>query len=118
MRVEEFRPDLYASVAKPSDYGVPIVPPDFTFNLLRSGDSVGDIARVVAAGVGGTAMPTWKNVLPDADLWAMAHYVASLAALRGTPSADELRDRLLGQPAFVPPPPAPPPATGPPSRGG
>ena len=104
MRVEEFRADLYAPVAKPSDYGLPILPPDFTFNQLRAGDSISDIARTVAAGVGGTAMPTWKNVLPDADLWAMAHYVASLVALRGTPAAEALRDELLAQTAWIPPP--------------
>ena len=104
MRVEEFRADLYAPVAKPSDYGLPILPPDFTFNQLRAGDSITDIARTVAAGVGGTAMPTWKNVLPDADLWAMAHYVASLVALRGTPAAEALREKLLAQPAWIPPP--------------
>jgi len=104
MRVEEFRPDLYAAVAKPSDYGVPIVPPDFTFNALRAGETVPDIARTIAAGVGGTAMPTWKGVLPDDDLWAMAHYVASLIALRGSPGADALHARLLAQPPWTPPP--------------
>jgi hypothetical protein len=50
-------------------------------------------------------MPTWKNVLPDGDLWAMAHNVASLVAWRGTAAADELRTRLLAQPAWIPPPP-------------
>ena len=104
MRVQEFRADLYASVAKPSDFGFPIVPPDFTFNVLRAGDGVPDIARTIAAGVGGTAMPTWKNVLPDADLWAMAHYVASLVALRDTPAAGTLRARLLAAPNWTPPP--------------
>jgi mono/diheme cytochrome c family protein len=104
MRVEEFRADLYTSVPKPSDYGVPILPPDFIFNSLRSGEATLDIAKTIAAGVGGTAMPTWKNVLPDVDLWAMAHYVRALAALRDTPAGEELRTRLLGQPPWVPPP--------------
>ena len=104
MRVEEFRPDLYIAVPKPSDYGVTIVPPDFTFNVLRAGETVPDIARAIAAGVGGTAMPTWKGVLPDDDLWAMAHYVASLIALRGSAAADALHARLLAQPPWAPPP--------------
>ena len=112
MRVEEFRPDLYAAVPKPSDYGTTILPPDFTFNLLRAGETVPDIARAIAAGVGGTAMPTWKGVLPDDDLWAMAHYVASLVALRGSDAANALRARLLAQPAWTPPPPDPPPDAG------
>jgi mono/diheme cytochrome c family protein len=95
LRAQEPRPDLYAPVAKASDYGYPILPPDFTFNTLRSGGSAADLCRVIAAGVGGTAMPTWKNVLPDADLWAMAHYVKSLADLRDTPGATALRAALL-----------------------
>ncbi len=74
----EFRGDLYYPVAKDSDYGVKILPPDFTFNELRGGDGLPDIYRAIAAGIGGTAMPTWKNVLPEPDLWAMAHYVRSL----------------------------------------
>jgi hypothetical protein len=110
MRVGEFRADLYASVAKPSDFGVAIVPPDFTFNVLRAGDAIADIARTIAAGVGGTAMPTWKNVLPDADLWAMAHYVASLVALRDAPEAAALRARLLAARPWTPPPAPPEPA--------
>ncbi len=104
MRVEEFRADLYAPVPKPSDYGVAIVPPDFTFHPMRSGDATADIARTIASGIGGTAMPTWKNVLPDVDLWAMAHYVQSLVALRDTPGAGALRVRLLAQPPWTPPP--------------
>jgi len=110
-RIEEFRRDLYAPVAKPSDYGVAIVPPDFTFNRLRAGETIPDIARTIASGVGGTAMPTWKNVLPDEDLWAMARYVASLVDLRGAPAADTLRARLLDQAAWTPPPPPPAPPT-------
>jgi len=104
MRVEEFRPDLYDAIPKPSDFGVTILPPDFTFQPLRSGETVPDIARSIASGIGGTAMPTWKNVLPDIDLWAMAYYVRSLVALRDTAGAGELRARLLSQPAWTPPP--------------
>jgi mono/diheme cytochrome c family protein len=102
--VREFRPDLYFPVAKDSDYGVKILPPDFTFNQLRGGDTVGDIYRAVAAGIGGTAMPTWKNVLPEADLWAMAHYVQSLVAMRGRAEGAALQQALLNQPAWSPPP--------------
>ena len=104
IEVREMRPDLYFPVAKDSDYGVKILPPDFTFNELRGGDALADIYRAIAAGIGGTAMPTWKNVLPEPDLWAMAHYVRSLVALRGTPAAAELQRRLLDQPAWTPPP--------------
>ena len=110
MRITGFRPDLYSPVAKVSDYGYTILPPDFTFNVSRSGDTVEDIYRVVASGVGGTAMPTWKNVLLDTDLWAIAHYVKSLTELRDTPQAAAVREALANQPAWVAPPPAPSPS--------
>ena len=48
-------------------------------------------------------MPTWKNVLPEPDLWALAHYVGSLVALRGRPEADTLQRSLLTQPEWSPP---------------
>jgi hypothetical protein len=48
-------------------------------------------------------MPTWKNVLAEADLWAMVHYVASLVALRGTTFADQLHEQLVNQPPWSPP---------------
>jgi mono/diheme cytochrome c family protein len=45
---------------------------------LKSVGSLGDIYRVIAAGVGGTAMPTWDGALEPEKLWAMAIYVQSL----------------------------------------
>lgn len=105
MEVRQFRPDLYFAVAKDSDYGLKILPPDFTFNELRGGDTPEDIYRAIAAGIGGTAMPTWKNVLPDTDLWAMAHYVRSLVAMRDRPETGALEQRLRDQPPWSPPPP-------------
>jgi mono/diheme cytochrome c family protein len=108
METLQFRDDLYQPVAKDSDYGVKILPTDFAYHRLRSGETLDDIYRSIAAGIGGTAMPTWKGVLPEEDLWAMAHYVRSLVLLRGTTQAEELRARLLTQPVSSPPPPSPP----------
>jgi hypothetical protein len=98
------RADLYFPVAKDSDYGVKILPPDFTFNELRGGETLEDIYRAIAAGIGGTAMPTWKNVLPEPDLWAMTYYVRWLIAMRGTPEAAAQQRRLLDQAPWEPPP--------------
>ena len=50
-------------------------------------------------------MPTWKNVLPEPDLWAMARYVRSLVALRGRPEGAALQARLRDQPPWSPPAP-------------
>ncbi|HXJ22162.1 MAG TPA: c-type cytochrome [Polyangia bacterium] len=85
MELHEIRADITRPVAKDSDYGFKILPPDFKFNPLRGGDTPADIYRAIASGIGGTAMPTWKNVLPESDLWALAHYVRSLAAARDRP---------------------------------
>jgi mono/diheme cytochrome c family protein len=103
MEVRAFRDDLYAPVAKESDFGFKILAPDFTFTPLRSGVELADIYRSIAAGIGGTAMPTWKNVLAEADLWSLAYYVRSLVALRGTAGADNLERQLAAQPPWTPP---------------
>jgi mono/diheme cytochrome c family protein len=106
MSVRDFRIGYYDPVAKDSDYGFKILPPDFTFTPLRAGDAVSDIYRTIASGIGGTAMPTWKNVLPEPDLWALAHYVRSLVDLRGTPAATTLRKTLVDGAWWTPPPPS------------
>jgi mono/diheme cytochrome c family protein len=75
------RDDAGFGVLKESDFGTKLMPPDFRTEPLRSvrkGQERADLFRVIAAGVGGTAMPTWKGILPDADIWALAHYVDSL----------------------------------------
>jgi mono/diheme cytochrome c family protein len=105
MSVSDFRVGYYDPVAKDSDYGFKILPTDFTFSPLRAGDAVPDIYRTIASGIGGTAMPTWKNVLPETDLWALAHYVRSLVELRGTAEAATLRKRLVDMSWWTPPPP-------------
>jgi mono/diheme cytochrome c family protein len=117
-RAASFRSDLYAAEAKDSDYldkyspapdggwvRLKLLAPDFLFNQLRSVRDLGDQAsasadlyRVIAAGIGGTAMPQWQGALPEADLWALVYYVRSLALLRDTPGAAHLRERLVSQP--------------------
>lgn len=52
--------------------------PDFRKDTLRWARHVDDFYRVIAAGIGGTQMPTWKDALPEDDLWALSHYVRSL----------------------------------------
>jgi mono/diheme cytochrome c family protein len=65
-----------------------ILPPDFSFNRLRTGTTTAGVARVIAAGIPGTAMPRWKDAIPDKSIWAIAHYVASLTKRRGTPATE------------------------------
>src|SRR5512133_4112482 len=90
--IAEFRKDMYGAELKESDYGVKLLPPDFLRSDLRSvrpGHEVEDLYRVISSGVGGTAMPTWHGALPEEDIWALTHFVASLMATKGRPEAAE-----------------------------
>ena len=89
------RPDAYHAELKDSDYGYKLMPPDFTRDHVRSGETLEDIYRTIASGIGGTAMPTWRGALSDDDLWAMAYYVRSLIDVKGTPEADARREKLV-----------------------
>jgi mono/diheme cytochrome c family protein len=106
----DFRDQMYLPEIKDSEYGVKILPPDFLFHELRSvekGSELHDLYRILVAGVTGAAMPAWNPVaLPnhEADIYALAYYVRSLARMKGTREAEDFRDSLLRQPAFVPPP--------------
>jgi mono/diheme cytochrome c family protein len=88
---------------QPTDRKIKILPPDFLVNPARSvafdeqgKASVDDVYRVIATGVGGTAMPTWKDnpSISDEDLWAMSYYVKSLIDMKDTPAATALRAKL------------------------
>ena len=105
-----FRDDLYTPEPKKSDWGDFIRPPDFTVDVLKAGDSLEDIYRDIASGIGGTAMPMWRGALSEDQLWGLAHYVKTLVELRGTPGAMALAQSLGTQPEFIPPPPPPEPA--------
>ncbi len=94
-REAPLRPDAFHGALKESDYGVKLMPPDFTRDHIRSGEKLPDLYRTIASGIGGTAMPAWKGALPEDDIWAMAYYVRSLIELKGTPQADARREALI-----------------------
>jgi hypothetical protein len=92
---EGFRENLHQSAAKPNTQGVVMYPPDFRRDFVRSGSGVEDLYRAIAAGITGTAMPTWVDsmsvpgrlegdgpLVEPVDLWALAYYVQSLIAQR------------------------------------
>lgn len=97
MGAPPLRPDLYETTIKDSNWGVPIRAPDFLVDYIKTGNSVENIARVVAAGVGGTAMPTWGESLDPEQLWGLGYYVNSLARIRGTEKAKRMKEELLGE---------------------
>lgn len=91
------RPNVYESEEKDSNWGAPIKPPDFLVDRIKTGFSVQSIARVIAAGVGGTAMPTWAGSLEPEQIWGLAYYVNDIALMRGTPEGRALKTKLLNQ---------------------
>ncbi|MFO0755469.1 MAG: c-type cytochrome [Byssovorax sp.] len=118
-----FRDDFYHSVAKDSEeYGVRILPPDFTFNKVRSiraGTELEDLFRLLSYGVY-PIMPAWKGALEDKDIWAIAHYVKSLIDMRDTKEGAAMKARFASQAPFEIPvakPPEPPPADAAPTEG-
>jgi mono/diheme cytochrome c family protein len=67
-----------ASSYQVQGYNVKILPPDFTFETIRVGRTPQEVAETVAAGIPGANMPTWKNSIPDGDIWAIGHYIRHL----------------------------------------
>lgn len=92
--VTEFDPEMYHVKIQPSDHGWATMPPDFTWDFVRSAKSVEDLYVRLNAGVGGTAMPSWKGTLQDDEIWAVAYYVRSLMDLKGTPARQKLMDEI------------------------
>lgn len=78
----EYRAHLGEPVATQTESGQTILPPDFTWNQIKSGSDLTNLYRIIANGINGTAMPSWKGVLAEEDLWGMAYYVNSLAEKR------------------------------------
>jgi mono/diheme cytochrome c family protein len=106
--VTGFRESMYESVEKDSDWGAPIKPPDFLVDRTKIAATREELVRVIAAGVGGTAMPSWGDSLSDKQLWGLAYYVEWLVEQRGTPEGAALRKSLLEQPPYALPKPEPP----------
>ncbi|MCA9253992.1 MAG: cytochrome c [Phycisphaerales bacterium] len=92
---ESFRDDIVESVGKANVEGWMIFPPNFHRDFVRSGADIESLYRSIAAGITGTAMPTWVDSMkldsdePGAaplvrpnDLWALAYYVQSLIGER------------------------------------
>lgn len=97
-RRQPFQPETKESQYEADGRKMVIMPPDFLFNEVRSGNDVKDLYRTISSGIPGTAMPTWYGALPAADVWAMAYYVQSLVEMRDTPQAAALRQALASAP--------------------
>jgi mono/diheme cytochrome c family protein len=121
-KVDLSKADIYTAQVRDSDYSVEVddkgeptrtakvLPPDFLQHKLRTvwplEDKVEgkdytperqreDLYRVIASGVAGAAMPTWKGAIPEENIWALTYYVQTLVNLRDTREGRALKERLL-----------------------
>lgn len=89
------RKDLGQTAIKQDEDSKTIFAPDFLRDYVKAGTSVSDLYRSIAAGITGTAMPTWidaaaegpeddqgNKLVTQADIWAMAYYVQELVKQR------------------------------------
>ena len=79
---DDFDNDIYALKLQESEHGHKIIPPDFTWHQMRSIHSMEDLYLRIAAGIGGTTMPPWRDSISDEDIWAVSYYIQSLADLK------------------------------------
>lgn len=92
--ITDFDSEMYHVKIQPSDYGYSSMPPEYTYDEVRSAETVEELYIRLNAGVGGTAMASWKDVLQDDEIWAVAHYVKSLMDLKRTPERKILLDEI------------------------
>lgn len=84
-------------------WGEPITPYDFTIpGKMKRGSTVEDIYRTLAAGIGGTPMPSYGEPTieeEEQNYWALAYYILSLAS--EAPPGAPLADPRLGKELFI-----------------
>ncbi len=89
------RDGLNQAAIKTDEEDKTIFAPDFKRDYIKAGTSVEDLYRPIAAGITGTAMPTWidaaasgpededgNKLVTQADIWAIAYYVQDLIKKR------------------------------------
>jgi mono/diheme cytochrome c family protein len=91
---DEIDDEFYVMKPQDSDHDIQILPPDFTWHKIKSASTVEEIAYRLAAGIGGTTMPAWKETLTDDEIWAVSYYVKSLMNIKDTAERDILMSNL------------------------
>lgn len=89
--------EVYTQKSQETEWGFQNIPPDFTWDLIRSANTVEEIAYRIAAGVGGTSMPSWKETITDDQIWAVSYYVKSLVDMKDTQARKDLMSKIKMQ---------------------
>jgi len=104
-KIKDFDPDMYKLKLQESEYYfhdskdrlAKFLPPDFSWQEIRSAQTVEEIYKRLVAGVTGAGMPAWKGVITDDEIWAVAYYVKSLMNIKNTPERQKLMETLNKQ---------------------
>lgn len=86
--------DAFNVKLQETEWGFKNLPPEFTWNSVRSAKTVEELYIRLNAGVGGTAMPSWKGTLTDDQIWAVSHYVKYLMDLKDSPERKAFFDSI------------------------
>ncbi len=93
-KFDGFDPSIYQIKPQEGEMAAKNLPPDFTWHIVRSAQTVEELWVRIASGVGGTTMPSWKGTIEDNDIWAVAYYVKSLMDLKDTQERKVLINRI------------------------
>jgi cytochrome c oxidase cbb3-type subunit 2 len=75
----EGKGDGSAASGLKDEWGEPITPTDLTQKPFKSGPEPEDLYRTISAGLNGTPMPSYANVLTPKEQWALVYYILSIA---------------------------------------
>lgn len=93
-KVGKLETDFYQVKPQDTEWGFKSIPPDFTWDSVRSASSVEQLYVRLSSGVGGTAMPSWRETISDEEIWAVAHYVRDLMDFKDRAKRKELMDSI------------------------
>lgn len=107
----KLRANWHRTELKESTYGTKVLPPDFTWHRVRTvnpewprDEQVQQMYRIVAAGINGAAMPAWKEIMGEDQMWGLAYYLQWLTELRDSPERRVFWERLGVDPTQDTPP--------------
>ncbi|WP_372655286.1 cytochrome c [Halobacteriovorax sp.] len=87
----------YQQKPQETEWGFQNIPPDFTWDSVRSARTVEDLAKRIAYGIGGTSMPAWKDTITDDQIWAVSYYVKSLMDMKDTQLRKDLMNAIKAE---------------------
>ncbi|MDD0854516.1 c-type cytochrome [Halobacteriovorax sp. GB3] len=85
---------MYQVKLQETEWGFKSLPPEFTWDEVRSATTVEELYIRLNAGIGGTAMPSWKETISDEDIWAVSHYVKYLMDMKNKPERKAFMDAI------------------------